>query len=100
MVLPIVMAFLGGLTTDILQLIEVSKTPRNRRPNFKDKLYWFPYIAWPLLGALLAFVYLTSDITLRPILAFQVGLSAPMIIRSLASANPFAKATIDPGEGA
>jgi hypothetical protein len=96
----IVIAAIGGFALNLLQLMELSKIPKERRPDFKDWLYWLPYIGWPFLGASLAFVYSASAIELKPIVAFNVGLSAPLIIRSLAAANPFEKTTINPGIGA
>ena len=97
---PIAIAAVGGFAVNLLQLMELSKVSKDRRPDFKDWLYWLPFIAWPAIGAFLAFVYTTSKIELQPIVAFNVGLSAPLIIRTLAASNPLEKKTMNPGTDA
>lgn len=100
MYVPIIYAAFGGFAINLLNLIELRNVPKERRPDFKDWLYWLTFLAWPFLGAGLAFVYLQSNMKLEPILALNVGLSAPLILKSMASANPFTPSNIDPGEGA
>jgi hypothetical protein len=94
----IVVAFLGGLSINLLNLMELQNIAKDRRPDFKDWLYWLPYVVWPLLGALLAYVYEASGTPLKPLIALQVGATAPLIIKAMAKAVP--KGTIDPGPGA
>jgi len=96
---PLILALLGGLSVNLLNLMELQNVPRDRRPDFKDFLYWLPYIIWPLMGALLAFIYEASSTKLSPIIAFQVGASAPLIIKAMAKAIP-SPASINPGPGA
>ena len=96
----VILASLGGLAINILHLVEYSKRPKAERPDFKDWLFWIPYPTWPLLGGLLAFAYERSGVQLSPILALNVGLSAPLIFRAMLDANPIKPAAIDPGKGA
>ena len=97
---PLVLASAGGFAINILHLIEHSKRPKTERPDFKDWLFWVPYVAWPIFGAMLAFAYQESGVQLSPILALNVGLSAPLIFRAMIEANPVRPTAIDPGEGA
>jgi len=97
---PIVLAIIGGFSINILQLMEYSKLPKLERPDFKDFLFWLPYFVWPILGGVLAFAYLESGINLSPLLALNVGLSAPLIFRAMIEANPIKATTIDAGAGA
>lgn len=97
---PLVLAAVGGFAVNILHLIEHSKRPKSQRPDFTDWLFWVPYPAWPIFGAVLAFAYQESGVQLSPILALNVGLSAPLILRAMIEANPARPTTIDPGEGA
>lgn len=97
---PIVLATIGGFSVNILQLMEYSKLPKLERPDFRDLLFWLPYAVWPILGGVLAFAYIESGINLSPILALNVGLSAPLIFRAMMEANPMKPAGIDPGDGA
>ena len=97
---PIFLAIVGGFSVNILQLMEYSKLPKLERPDFKDLLFWLPYLVWPILGGILAFSYIESGIDLSPILALNIGLSAPLIFRAMIEANPMKPASIEPGDGA
>lgn len=97
---PLMLAIVGGFAVNILQMLEYAKLPKLKRPDFKDLLFWLPYIVWPFLGYILAFSYIESGITLSPLLALNVGLSAPLIFRAMLDANPMQPSSIDPGEGA
>jgi hypothetical protein len=97
---PIFLATVGGFSVNILQLMEYAKLPKINRPDFKDLLFWLPYLVWPILGGILAYAYTESGIDLSPILALNVGLSAPLIFRAMLEANPIQASSIDPGEGA
>lgn len=97
---PILLAAMGGLAINVLHLVEYSKRPISERPDFKDWLFWVPWLVWPFLGSVLAFAYLESGVKLSPILALNVGLSAPLILRAMVEANPTKPKALDPGQGA
>jgi hypothetical protein len=78
------MAVLGGLMLNFLNLWEDYNKPKADRAP-KDGLYVFFFVSWPIMGALLALVYLYDGSTLRPMLAFSIGLGAPTILKTLAS---------------
>ena len=96
----IIMAVIGGLIFNFLQLMEFANIPKENRPDFKDWLYWVPYLVWPLLGGLLAFAYLESGLIFSPLIALNVGLSAPLIFRQMVNSNPMSPNQINPGDGA
>jgi hypothetical protein len=77
----------GGLVSNVLQLIELAKTPRKSRPTdfFNDWLYWFQVLARPLLGGLTVLAYEHSKVSFNPILALHVGASAPLILQQFVS---------------
>lgn len=77
----LVAAALGGLATRLCDLLAWSNTPRNQRPDI-DRFYAIPFIIMPVLGSILVYIYLISDMQLNPLLAFNVGISAPVIVRS------------------
>jgi hypothetical protein len=66
----------------MVNLWEDSKKPKADRVP-KDFLYWLFFIFWPVAGAGLAWIYAIDGSTLRPLLAFSVGLSAPATIQSM-----------------
>nr|VFK62654.1 MAG: hypothetical protein BECKUNK1418G_GA0071005_10267 [Candidatus Kentron sp. UNK]VFK70562.1 MAG: hypothetical protein BECKUNK1418H_GA0071006_10327 [Candidatus Kentron sp. UNK] len=96
----IALACIGGFSVNLLQLMEYSKLPKPERPDFKDLLFWLPYLVWPVLSGVLAFAYIESGISLSPLLTLNIGLSAPLIFRAMLEANPMKPNSIDPGDGA
>lgn len=97
---PVVFAVFGGLAIKLLELTELYKLAKPERPDLKDWLYWIPFIVMPLLGGGLALTYTLSDISLQPVLAVNVGVSAPLILRTMAELNPFQAKTIATEPGA
>lgn len=82
-------AVFGGFAINVLRLVELAQTPQSERPRtFSDWLYCFQFIALPFLGGGLAYTYQASGTVLSPILAFNIGASAPLILKNLASAIP------------
>ncbi len=78
----------GSLAITLLNLAEALNLPKERRPDFRDWGYWAQGIIYILLGAFVAYVYQASDYEIKPVLALQVGASAPLILRAAASAIP------------
>lgn len=80
----VLLAGAGGLVLNMTNLWEDSKKPKASRVP-KDGLYWLFFVFWPIAGAGLAYLYLVDGSTLRPFLAFSVGLSAPATIQAMVS---------------
>ncbi|EPF2505794.1 hypothetical protein ACSL9G_001646 [Vibrio fluvialis] len=93
-------AAFGAIAVKLLELAEIHKIPKVNRPDLKDWLYWVPFVVMPLLGGGLVAMYMMSEMKLTGILAFNVGASAPLIIRSMAQANPLDGSPIDTSEDA
>jgi hypothetical protein len=96
----VLFAAAGALAVELLKLAEIRNLPKHERPDLKEALYWVPFLILPLLGAGLAYMYVMSDIVLKPVLAVNIGISAPLIIRTMASTVPKVAGPIDPGAGA
>lgn len=84
----IILAALGSTCIQLLNLLELSKVPKSRRPDFKDIAYWLPYIINPLFGALIGYAYFDGQVHVNKLLAIHIGASAPLIIRSMSSVIP------------
>jgi len=86
-------AIFGSLGIKLLELAELHKLPKLERPDLKDWLYWAPFTILPFVGGVLAFAYLQSGHQLSPILAINIGVSAPLIIRAMVKTaeNPVIK---------
>ncbi len=90
----------GGLGIKLLELAELHRIPKIDRPDLKDWLYWVPFIVMPLLGGGLALAYDTSNTVLTPLLAINVGVSAPLILRAMAQAIPLEPSSLNTPEDA
>ena len=80
----IVLSALGGLAVQLLNLMEVRFLPPEERPDFREWFEWAPYIISPFLGALIAAAYVLARMDLNPVLALNVGASAPVVFRQWA----------------
>jgi len=88
-------AFFGALALKLLELTELAKVPLASRPDLKDIVYWIPYLIMPIVGGGLAYAYVASSVEMKPMLAINVGVSAPLILRAMAQLNPLQRTTID-----
>jgi len=80
---------LGGLLINVVKLAELSALPRiERPPTFSDPLWVFQFFALPLVGGVLAWIYEADGTALKPLLAMNIGVSAPLILRTLANTVP------------
>lgn len=86
--LPVWFAMAGAFAIKLLEIAELHKLAPAERPDFKDILYWVPFVILPLLGGGLAQVYVSSDTVLSPLLAVNIGVSAPLMLRSMAQVIP------------
>ncbi len=96
----VVFAFFGALAIQLLSLLELKNVKKTERPDFKDIFYWLPFIVGPIIGGGLALAYIYPGDALKPLVAINVGVSAPLILRSMASINPFDANGINPGDDA
>ena len=77
----------GGLAANLLTLLDLKNVPKSQLPDFKSIFYWLPFILMPLLGAGLAVAYVESGVSLKPIVAVNIGITAPLILRAMASSG-------------
>lgn len=96
----VLFAAFGGLSMQLINLMELRHVPKMQRPDFKDIIYWLPFFIAPLLGGVLALAYISQDEILKPLLSINVGASAPLALKAMANINPLDKKGIDPGVGA
>ena len=87
----ILVAGAGGFMLNMVNLWEDSKKPKAERVP-KDFLYFVFFVFWPFAGAGLAWLYNLDGSSLRPLLSFSIGLSAPTTIQAM-----IAKAAARPG---
>jgi len=73
----------GGAISEVVGLYKI-RTLANLPKTFKSKSYWLITALMIVCGGGLVCVYLKSDIALTPILALNVGISAPLVISRVA----------------
>lgn len=96
----VLFATFGALGMQLLSLMEIRNMPKKERPDFTDFFYWLPFIVAPIVGGGLALAYIYPADVLKPLVAINIGVSAPLILRSMANLNPLDKGGINPGDGA
>ncbi len=85
---PVIFAGLGGLAVQILYLIDGLNAPKDRRPDFRSGLYYLGILLNIFLSVILGYVYFDESQKLNRIVYFHIGLSAPLILRTLATTIP------------
>jgi hypothetical protein len=79
---PLLQAALGGFLLSVMNFYEDSRKPKNQRVE-KDGLFWLFVFVWPVVGAILAYIYIASGYKIDGMLAFTLGLTAPTTVQSL-----------------
>jgi hypothetical protein len=76
----------GGLAAEVLGLFRLR---RQGAPQYlRSPFYWIITVAMIAIGGGVAWVYIKSDVDLTPLLAVNVGASAPLIIGQLVAQAP------------
>lgn len=80
---------LGGLFGEVLGLFKLRHQPVGLLPAWvKSPWYWAMTILMILSGGGLVVIYVESSIPVAPILAVNIGASAPLIVGTLVAQAP------------
>ena len=80
---------LGGALAELLKWWRIRHVLHNGMPKWARSWgYWIVTALMALTGGLLAFLYASSDVEMTPILAVNLGITAPLFLQSLAQAAP------------
>lgn len=85
---PVGISILGGVAVQVLYIIDGLKAPMDRRPDYKSVSYYLGIFFNILLSGILGYVYFDENQHLNKIVYFHIGLSAPLILRTLATTIP------------
>jgi hypothetical protein len=98
LVAPVILAAIGGLIVNVLNLLELQHIPKDRRPDLRDPFYWLPFFVWPLLGGMVGYLYNDPALPLGKLVAFHIGVSSPLILRTMVNVLPAqARQQLPPG---
>ena len=87
--MEVLLGLAGGVASELLDWFRIRKELHRGVPGWaKSWLYWLITATMSGFGGLLVFTYEVSGIEVSPILAFNIGASAPLILRSLTSQVP------------
>jgi hypothetical protein len=85
---------LGGLLGELLHWFGIRHQLHRGVPDWsKSWLYWTVTILMAVAGGLLVLAYVGTGATLNPLLAINLGISAPLLLKTLSAQVP----PIDPG---
>ena len=80
---------IAGFVAQLLNLFEIAKLEPARRPNFKDWIYWLPYLIGPVIGGFAGYLSFHDNISsFTTLLGVQVGIAAPLTLKGFASVIP------------
>src|SRR5690349_17662817 len=85
---PLIIAGVGAVLINLLRLAELSGVKKEDRPDFKDFIYWLPFLVWPVVSVFLAWIYVQMKYDMNPLMSLQVGASSPLIMRAIGAAVP------------
>lgn len=77
----------GGLFVEILSWYKIRKCAEP--PHwFQSVFYWISTLFMIIVGGLLVLAHMRSDVSLSPLLAINIGASAPLLIGTMADTAP------------
>jgi hypothetical protein len=80
---------IAALFAQLLNLLELTKLEPSRRPDFKDFVYWLPYIIGPVVGGFAGYFSFHDNInSYTTMLGVQVGIAAPLTLKGFANVIP------------
>jgi len=85
---PVLISTLGGLAVQLLYVADGLNAPKDRSPDFKSFSYYLGIFINVALSAILGYVYFDDSQRLNKVVYFHIGLSAPLILRTLATTIP------------
>ncbi len=82
-------SLLGGLLVELFSLSKLRYVPKDALPLWiKSVWYWTITTALIMSGGVLVSIYFGSGVVMTPLLAVNIGASAPLILQSLVSQAP------------
>ena len=85
---PVLFALFGGLAIQVLGVLELQNIPKIQRTDLRDPIYWLSFVLMPFLGGGLVLAYIYPNSPMEPLLAVNIGVSAPLILRAMAKVVP------------
>ena len=87
----VILSALGGLAYPLLTLLERIQQPNAKKIDLKDFSFYLSIMIYVFLACIVGYIYFNNKIEFGVndrLLAFHVGITAPLLIRTLATALP------------
>ena len=78
----------GGVLAELAGMVEVSRTSGDRPYWVRSPFYWIVVMVKVLAGGIVVLAYDRSGMSLNPIVAINVGASAPLAWKTISGALP------------
>jgi hypothetical protein len=77
----LICGFVGGLLVEFPKIYQIRYSPRKEMPNWLSSPYfWLVVLTMAFIGGGLVYLQLASGSTLTDWAAFNIGLSAPLVV--------------------
>ncbi len=86
---------MGGLFAELLGWFKLRQRASSEFPWLRSVFYWLVTFAMVLAGGILVLAYIKTGASLYPMLAINIGASAPLIMAELAAQAPKPDLRID-----
>ena len=88
--------FAGGAVVQLLDIFALAKVPADRRDAWLASwFYWGAFVAYALVGGLVALAFELSGVSVQPLLALNVGAAWPLVLERGAQKLPELDSRID-----
>jgi len=87
----VILSALGGLAYPLLTLLERIQQPNAKKIDLKDMSFYVSVLIYVFMASVVGYIYFHGKENFEVndrLLAFHVGITAPLLIRTLATALP------------
>ncbi|WP_158837807.1 hypothetical protein [Polaribacter sp. L3A8] len=87
----VILSALGGLAYPLLTLLERIQQPNAQKIDLKDLSFYISLLIYVFLASVVGYIYFNDKIDFGVndrLLAVHIGITSPLLIRSLASVFP------------
>lgn len=85
---PIYCCMLGAFALQLLQIVEASRLPATKKPDYKSWEYYIAFAASIIIAGIIGYIYFGEQHTYNRVVYFHTGASSPLLMRTLASTIP------------
>ena len=85
---PVILSGLGGLAYPLLTFLEFDNLKKSKCLTFKKFRDYFAVLIYVFLAVLMGYAYFKGKNDVSGLLAIHIGISSPLILRTMTNAIP------------